>query len=69
MLVLPRINSEPSELQLASQLEYDMDEQDRAWLEIINKQRKADCLPLISYQAFERCVDVIEKQWFELVFL
>nr|ODN90482.1 hypothetical protein L203_01591 [Cryptococcus depauperatus CBS 7841] len=44
---------EPIESELSVQVEYDMDEQDQAWLDIYNAERtKEQCGP-ISYEAFE----------------
>ncbi|WVN87938.1 uncharacterized protein L203_103135 [Cryptococcus depauperatus CBS 7841] len=57
---------EPIESELSVQVEYDMDEQDQAWLDIYNAERtKEQCGP-ISYEAFEIVMDKLEKEWFNL---
>jgi len=48
-------------------VEYDMDEQDFAWLKIVNEERKPKGLPRISEDHFEFCIDRLEKYWFHLV--
>lgn len=58
---------EPIEAELAVQVEYDMDEQDQAWLDAINAERKKDQSGAISYEAFEIIMDKLEKEWFNLI--
>ncbi|KAG6840128.1 hypothetical protein C0991_008687, partial [Blastosporella zonata] len=56
----------PLESELAKQVEYDMDEQDKAWLDTLNAERKKDQLSNISYELFEIVMDRLEKEWFDL---
>ncbi|WVQ81240.1 hypothetical protein IAT38_003362 [Cryptococcus sp. DSM 104549] len=57
---------EPIEAELAVQVEYDMDEQDQAWLDAYNALRKKDQTASISYEIFEIIMDKLEKEWFNL---
>ncbi|OSD04925.1 hypothetical protein PYCCODRAFT_1407209 [Trametes coccinea BRFM310] len=57
---------EPLESDLATQVEYDMDEQDQEWLDAVNQERKAQQLDKISYETFEIIMDRLEKEWFDL---
>ncbi|OJT13488.1 Peregrin [Trametes pubescens] len=57
---------EPLESDLATQVEYDMDEQDQEWLDAVNIERKALQLDKISYETFEIIMDRLEKEWFDL---
>ncbi|EAU90763.2 bromodomain and PHD finger-containing protein 3 [Coprinopsis cinerea okayama7 len=57
---------EPLEIDLARQVEYDMDEQDLEWLEAINNERKKEQMDKISYETFEIIMDRLEKEWFDL---
>ncbi|KAK7020204.1 hypothetical protein VNI00_017817 [Paramarasmius palmivorus] len=57
---------EPLEMDLARQVEYDMDEQDKEWLDTLNADRKKDQLGTISYELFEIVMDRLEKEWFDL---
>ena len=45
-------------------VEYDMDEQDVAWLAIYNQERKNHNLPEITESVFEVMIDRIEKEWY-----
>jgi len=45
-------------------VEYDMDEQDSAWLNIYNEERRQNDLPEISEDVFELLIDRIEKEWY-----
>ncbi|KAI8906839.1 PHD-zinc-finger like domain-containing protein [Gorgonomyces haynaldii] len=56
---------EPTEQELFELSEYDMDEQDRNWLEKFNIRHK-DSTPLTE-DMFELVIDRLEKCWFELV--
>lgn len=58
---------EPIESELALQVEYDMDEQDREWVDQVNQDRQAHNLDRLSYELFEVIMDKLEKEWFELV--
>ncbi|KAL1940886.1 hypothetical protein VTO73DRAFT_7927 [Trametes versicolor] len=57
---------EPLESDLATQVEYDMDEQDQEWLDAVNVERKAQQLDKITYETFEIIMDRLEKEWFDL---
>ncbi|KII86055.1 hypothetical protein PLICRDRAFT_44511 [Plicaturopsis crispa FD-325 SS-3] len=57
---------EPLESELAIQVEYDMDEQDKEWLDIINTERKKEQLGTVPYEMFEIIIDRLEKEWFDL---
>lgn len=48
-------------------IEYDMDEQDFAWLRLLNEERKNQSLARLPEDAFEFCMDRLEKYWFHLV--
>ncbi|GAA5981832.1 hypothetical protein JCM10908_004626 [Rhodotorula pacifica] len=58
--------SQPMEADLAKQVEYDMDEQDKLWLDMVNAERKRESHVPISYEVFEIIMDKIEKEWFDL---
>jgi hypothetical protein len=58
---------EPSDVELYETVEYDMDEQDKAWLELFNKERRKENLGDISPYLFECIMDKLEKEWFNLV--
>jgi hypothetical protein len=47
-------------------VEYDMDEQDKIWLEMINRERIKDKGKIITMDTFELIMDRLEKEWFEL---
>ncbi|XP_069485346.1 bromodomain-containing protein 1 [Ambystoma mexicanum] len=53
---------EKSPAELDKEVEYDMDEEDYAWLEIINDKRKGDSLSLVSQNLFEFLMDRFEKE-------
>ncbi|KIY51905.1 hypothetical protein FISHEDRAFT_70399 [Fistulina hepatica ATCC 64428] len=57
---------EPLESDLARQVEYDMDEQDKEWLDALNAERKKEQLDKATYELFEIVMDRLEKEWFEL---
>jgi hypothetical protein len=57
---------EPIEVELANQVEYDMDEQDREWLDVANEERHRAGLDRMSYELFEIVMDKLEKEWFDL---
>ncbi|KAG7094890.1 hypothetical protein E1B28_005697 [Marasmius oreades] len=57
---------EPLEIDLARQVEYDMDEQDKEWLDALNAERRKEQLDKISYETFEIVMDRLEKEWFDL---
>ncbi|KAI7874919.1 hypothetical protein K492DRAFT_173932 [Lichtheimia hyalospora FSU 10163] len=58
---------EPSEADLMNTIEYDMDEQDEAWLRMLNEERAKDNLGQVSCDLFEAVIDQLEKEWFDLV--
>lgn len=58
---------EPIEVELANQVEYDMDEQDKEWLDVANEERHKAGLDRMSYELFEIVMDKLEKEWFNLV--
>ncbi|RXK35381.1 hypothetical protein M231_07371 [Tremella mesenterica] len=58
---------EPIEAELAVQVEYDMDEQDKEWLDAVNAERTKDQSGPISYEVFEIIMDKLEKEWFNLI--
>lgn len=58
---------EPSESQLAALVEYDMDDEDFAWLDHLNEQRRRDGLRVIEPLFFETVIDRLEKEWYDLV--
>ncbi|PNI20234.1 BRD1 isoform 4 [Pan troglodytes] len=53
---------EKSAEELDNEVEYDMDEEDYAWLEIVNEKRKGDCVPAVSQSMFEFLMDRFEKE-------
>jgi len=57
---------EPIETELAIQVEYDMDEQDQEWLDLVNADRKKEQIDQVSYEMFEIIIDRLEKEWFDL---
>ncbi|CAO3575867.1 unnamed protein product [Absidia cylindrospora] len=59
--------TEPTEEALFDMVEYDMDEQDEAWLTMINKERQKENLGQVSCSFFENVIDKLEKEWFDLV--
>ncbi|KAI7823613.1 hypothetical protein BC939DRAFT_161255 [Gamsiella multidivaricata] len=57
---------EPTETELAERVEYDMDEQDEFWLKDINAERRKQDLGEVSASMFEKIIDRLEKEWFDL---
>ncbi|RXW14544.1 hypothetical protein EST38_g11319, partial [Candolleomyces aberdarensis] len=57
---------EPLEIDLARQVEYDMDEQDAEWLDAVNQERRKEQLDHITAETFEIIMDRLEKEWFDL---
>ncbi|XP_074083355.1 bromodomain-containing protein 1 isoform X4 [Macrotis lagotis] len=53
---------EKSAEELDNEVEYDMDEEDYAWLEIMNERRKADGVSVVSQNMFEFLMDRFEKE-------
>ncbi|KAI9248647.1 PHD-zinc-finger like domain-containing protein [Sporodiniella umbellata] len=58
---------EPSEVQLLNTIEYDMDEQDKMWLLVLNTERKKENLGEVNADLFENIMDQLEKEWFDLI--
>ncbi|KAI8601176.1 hypothetical protein EDD21DRAFT_114220 [Dissophora ornata] len=57
---------EPTETELAERVEYDMDEQDEFWLREINEERRKQDLGEVTSSMFEKIIDRLEKEWFDL---
>nr|XP_053641088.1 LOW QUALITY PROTEIN: peregrin-like [Cherax quadricarinatus] len=55
--------------ELDEEVEYDMDEEDRAWLQLMNDKRAVDELPPVQMETFELLMDRLEKESFFQVFL
>ncbi|XP_074182705.1 bromodomain-containing protein 1 isoform X2 [Rhinolophus sinicus] len=53
---------EKSAEELDGEVEYDMDEEDYAWLELVNEKRRAECVPAVSQAVFEFLMDRFEKE-------
>ncbi|XP_053318109.1 bromodomain-containing protein 1 isoform X2 [Spea bombifrons] len=53
---------EKSSEELDKEVEYDMDEEDYAWLEIINERRKSEGFSVVSQDIFEFLMDRFEKE-------
>ncbi|NXL21825.1 BRPF3 protein, partial [Setophaga kirtlandii] len=54
------IEKPPEDLDV--EVEYDMDEEDLAWLEMVNEKRRADGYGTVSADTFELLVDRLEKE-------
>ncbi|KAK4301931.1 hypothetical protein Pmani_025958 [Petrolisthes manimaculis] len=50
--------------ELDEEVEYDMDEEDRAWLQLMNEKRTIDGLPGVEMENFELLMDRLEKESF-----
>ncbi|MEQ2267060.1 Bromodomain-containing protein 1, partial [Xenotaenia resolanae] len=50
--------------ELDEEVEYDMDEEDYAWLELINEKRKSEGIGQVSHNLFEFLMDRFEKESF-----
>ncbi|XP_007892453.1 bromodomain and PHD finger-containing protein 3 isoform X1 [Callorhinchus milii] len=53
---------EKSVEELDGEIEYDMDEEDYAWLEMINEKRRSVALGTVSQETFECLMDKLEKE-------
>uniref|UniRef100_UPI0037E9B921 bromodomain-containing protein 1-like isoform X1 n=1 Tax=Semicossyphus pulcher TaxID=241346 RepID=UPI0037E9B921 len=53
---------ERTEEELDEEVEYDMDEEDYAWLELINEKRKSEGVSQVSHNLFEFLMDRFEKE-------
>lgn len=49
---------------MEGEVEYDMDEEDSAWLEIMNSKRAENGLAEVTVDAFELLMDRLEKESF-----
>ncbi|XP_015375238.1 PREDICTED: peregrin isoform X3 [Diuraphis noxia] len=58
---------EKSVEELDTEVEYDMDEEDAAWLQIMNERRESSGLAGISVASFELLMDRLEKESYFLV--
>ncbi|MEQ2215562.1 hypothetical protein XENOCAPTIV_002653 [Xenoophorus captivus] len=56
--------SERTAEELDEEVEYDMDEEDYAWLELINEKRKSEGIGQVSHNLFEFLMDRFEKESF-----
>ncbi|MGH0129541.1 UNVERIFIED_CONTAM: hypothetical protein FKN15_033866 [Acipenser sinensis] len=55
---------EKSSDELDKEVEYDMDEEDYAWLELVNEKRRSEGLSVVSQNVFEFLMDRFEKESF-----
>ncbi|XP_053271346.1 bromodomain-containing protein 1 isoform X2 [Pleuronectes platessa] len=53
---------EKTEEELDEETEYDMDEEDYAWLELVNEKRRSEGASQVSHNVFEFLVDRFEKE-------
>ncbi|XP_044199939.1 bromodomain-containing protein 1 isoform X1 [Thunnus albacares] len=53
---------EKTEEELDEETEYDMDEEDYAWLDLVNEKRRSEGVSQISHNVFEFLVDRFEKE-------
>ncbi|XP_019964661.1 bromodomain-containing protein 1 isoform X3 [Paralichthys olivaceus] len=53
---------EKTEEELDEETEYDMDEEDYAWLELVNEKRRSEGVSQVSHNVFEFLVDRFEKE-------
>ncbi|XP_034542036.1 bromodomain-containing protein 1-like isoform X3 [Notolabrus celidotus] len=56
---------ERTEEELDEEVEYDMDEEDYAWLELINEKRKSEGVSQVSHNLFEFLMDRFEKESYQ----
>uniref|UniRef100_A0A1A7Y2P9 Bromodomain containing 1 n=1 Tax=Iconisemion striatum TaxID=60296 RepID=A0A1A7Y2P9_9TELE len=56
--------TEKTEEELDEEVEYDMDEEDYAWLEFSNEKRKSEGVSQVSHNLFEFLMDRFEKESF-----
>lgn len=54
--------AEKTEEELDEETEYDMDEEDYAWLDLVNEKRRNEGVSQVSYNVFEFLVDRFEKE-------
>lgn len=61
---------ERSAEEMDGEVEYDMDEEDAAWLGIINEKRKSGGIPEVSIDTFELLMDRLEKEsYFQVIWV
>uniref|UniRef100_A0A3B4UCM7 Bromodomain containing 1 n=1 Tax=Seriola dumerili TaxID=41447 RepID=A0A3B4UCM7_SERDU len=53
---------EKTEEELDEETEYDMDEEDYAWLDLVNEKRRSEGVSQVSHNVFEFLVDRFEKE-------
>ncbi|XP_033845346.1 bromodomain-containing protein 1 isoform X2 [Periophthalmus magnuspinnatus] len=53
---------EKTEEELDEETEYDMDEEDYAWLDLVNERRRCEGISQVSYNVFEFLIDRFEKE-------
>ncbi|XP_029017588.1 bromodomain-containing protein 1-like isoform X2 [Betta splendens] len=53
---------EKTEEELDEETEYDMDEEDYAWLDLVNEKRRSEGVSQVSYNVFEFLIDRFEKE-------
>ncbi|KAI8872749.1 hypothetical protein GQ42DRAFT_118958, partial [Ramicandelaber brevisporus] len=51
---------------IKERIEYDMDEQDKYWVEKHNESAKSQKWASLNMKMFEYIIDLIEKEWFEV---
>ncbi|XP_028289627.1 bromodomain-containing protein 1 isoform X2 [Parambassis ranga] len=54
--------TEKTEEELDEETEYDMDEEDYAWLDLVNEKRRSEGVSQVSYNVFEFLIDRFEKE-------
>lgn len=54
--------TEKTEEELDEETEYDMDEEDYAWLDLVNEKRRNEGVSQVSYNVFEFLIDRFEKE-------
>ena len=57
---------QPSQEELAKQVEFDLPLESKIWLDKVNVKRKQEGLDEITYEVFEILLDKLEKEWFDL---
>ncbi|XP_034019012.1 bromodomain-containing protein 1 [Thalassophryne amazonica] len=55
---------EKTEEELDEETEYDMDEEDYAWLDLVNEKRRSEGVSQVSHNVFEFLIDRFEKELF-----
>ncbi|XP_015245745.1 PREDICTED: bromodomain-containing protein 1 [Cyprinodon variegatus] len=53
---------EKTEEELDEETEYDMDEEDYAWLDLVNEKRRSEGMSQVSHNVFEFLIDRFEKE-------